>query len=67
VVGITWAQLLALLFLATLPWIAVGFWLGRLTRTDDRGVERLVFPVDDHVDPHAAQPPRRRYTDQVEP
>jgi hypothetical protein len=66
-VALSWGQLLALLFLATLPWIAVGFWLGRLTRTDRDGVERLVFPVDDAVDPHAAPTPRRRYTDQAEP
>jgi hypothetical protein len=65
VVGLTWAQLLALLFLATLPWVAVGFWLGRLTRTGRDGVKRLVFPVPEDVDPHAEHPPRRRFTDRV--
>ncbi len=64
-VGITWGQLLALLFLATLPWIVLGFYFGRITRTGRDGVKRLLFPVPDDVDPHVEGPPRRRLTDRV--
>lgn len=51
-VGLTWGQLLALLFMAALPWVAIGWWLARLTRTDADGAERPVFP-------------RRRATDRL--
>lgn len=63
-VGITWGQLLALLFLATLPWIFFGFYLGRLTRTTKDGAERLVFQLPPHVEPRAPSgPPQRRWSD----
>lgn len=64
-VGLTWGQLLAMLFLATLPWVLVGFYLARLTRTGADGVEHLVFPVREGVDPHVEGPPRRRVTDRA--
>lgn len=64
-VALTWGQLLAMLFLATLPWVMVGFYLARLTRTGQDGVEHLVFPVREGVDPHPEGPPRRRFTDRV--
>ena len=64
-VALTWAQFLALAFaLPVLLGVFLGFYLGRLRRTDRAGVERLVFPLPDDVDPHAERiTPRRRWTD----
>jgi hypothetical protein len=45
-----------MLFLATLPWVMVGFYLARLTRTGPDGVEHMVFPVREGVDPHPEGP-----------